>query len=82
MITEVENLFNTRIGKLTTINRNSVKWIRSDGGGEYIGVEFQNWIKARRIVHEITTAYSPESNGSAERLNRTLLDMARTMMNS
>lgn len=41
--------------------------------------EFQNWLKQRRIVLELTTAYSLESNGSAEGLNRILMDMERTM---
>lgn len=80
MVHELENLLNGSLQRLTSINRNTLKWMRTDGGGEYIGTEFQEWIKRRGIVHEITTTYSPESNGAAERLNRTLLDMARTMM--
>lgn len=43
---------------------------------------FQNWIKQLGMVCEATTAYSPESNGRAERLERTLIDMARTMLHS
>lgn len=31
-------------------------------------------------MHEVTTACSPESNGSVAWLNRSLLSMARTMM--
>lgn len=40
----------------------------------------QPWLPTGGIFHEITTAYSPESNGRAERLNRTLMDMARSSM--
>lgn len=36
-------------------------------------------VKARS-VHKVLTAYSFESNRKVERLNRTLLDMAWTMM--
>ena len=32
------------------------------------------------IESNITTHYSPESNGISERLNRTLLDMVRIML--
>lgn len=80
MICEMENLFTSKVKLLSCVNRNSVKWVRSDGGGEYVGHQLQDWFKRRGIMHEVTTAYSPESNGSAERLNRSLLDMARTMM--
>lgn len=52
-----------------------------DGCGEFIGGELQDFLKMKGISHEITTYYSPESNGREERPNRTLLDMALTMMN-
>lgn len=80
MVMEIENLFNSKIENLHLIRRNSVKWIRSDGGGEYIGGNLHEWLKGRGIIHEVTTAFSPESNGRAERLNRTLMYIARTMM--
>lgn len=80
MIQEIENLFNSKIETLSCIYRKTVKWIRSDGGGEYEGHVFQNWLKQRCIIHEMKKAYSPESNSRAERLNRTLLDMSRAMM--
>lgn len=80
MILEAESLFNETIGTLYLIRRKKVKWLRSDGGGEYISDTFSEWLKERGIIHEITTAYSPESNGRAERLNRTLIDMARSML--
>lgn len=41
---------------------------------------FLNWLKQRGITHESTNAYSPESKGVTERLNETLMDMARTML--
>lgn len=65
--------------RLTSINRSTPNWIRTDGGGESIENKFQKWLSQRGIVHEITTEYLPESNGSAERLNKTLEDMERIM---
>lgn len=44
-----------------------------------MGTVVQEWIKWKGIVHEVTTAYSPESNGNKERLNPTLMNIARTM---
>ena len=42
--------------------------------------DFQKWLKARGIYHEVTNANTPQKNGVAERLNRTVLEMVRTMM--
>jgi len=54
--------------------------LRTDGGGEYMGLEFQGWLKSRDIHHEVTNANTPQENGVAERLNRTILEMTRTML--
>jgi transposase InsO family protein len=32
------------------------------------------------IKHEFSSSYTPQQNGVVERKNRTLLDMARTML--
>lgn len=80
MICEIENLFNRKIGTFTSINRNTVKWVCSDDGDEYVGHEFQNWIRLRGIVHEIITAHFSESNGLAKRLNKSILHMSRAMV--
>ena len=55
--------------------------LRSDNGGEYISKEFEDYLKSKGIRHELTVAYSPEQNGVAERMNRTLVEAARSIMN-
>lgn len=62
------------------IYRPRVKWLHTDGGGDHIFHALNIWLTDQGIIHELTTPYSPESNGKAERLNRTLLDCARSMM--
>ena len=57
-----------------------VKAIRTDNGGEYVSKELQAYFKAKGIVHETTMAYSPQQNGKAERLNRSLLTQVRAML--
>ena len=42
--------------------------------------EFEEFLKHKGIRHECTVAYTPEQNGVAERLNRTLMESARSMM--
>ena len=57
-----------------------VKKFRSDGGGEYISTNFKNFCKSRGIAVEGSISYSPQQNGVAERMNRTLMEMARSMI--
>ncbi|KAJ9509938.1 hypothetical protein QJQ45_011461 [Haematococcus lacustris] len=54
--------------------------LRSDRGGEYMGAEMQQWLRAQGITHQQTAPYSPEMNGSAERINRTLMACARAIV--
>ena len=48
-----------------------VKCLKSDNGGEYIG--------GQRIRMEKTIPGTPQQNGVAERMNRTLNERARSM---
>jgi len=57
-----------------------IEALRTDNGGEYISNEFKDYLKSRGIRHELTVPYTPEQNGVAERLNRTLVEAARSMM--
>ena len=40
------------------------------------------YLKSQGIEYNPTAGYSPQSNGVAERMNRTLFDMACTMLDS
>src|SRR5271169_150048 len=56
---------------------------RTDEGGEYLGETLKTvstFLEEHGITHEQTSPYSSSSNGIAERINRTLMDMVRTMM--
>ncbi|CAI7901349.1 unnamed protein product [Closterium sp. NIES-54] len=57
-----------------------VKAIRSDHGGEFLGVEFRSWLKRHGIKQQLTTAYTPQSNGVADRANRTIIEGWRTIL--
>ena len=56
-----------------------LKTLRTDNGGEY---EFTNYLKAAGSRHELTIPKNPEQNGVAERLNRTLVESVRAMLNN
>ena len=57
-----------------------LKTLRTDNGGEYTSTEFQNYLKGSGIRHELTIPKTPEQNGAAERLNRTLVETTRSML--
>ena len=58
----------------------SLKTLRSDRGGEYLDNEFEDYLLEHEIVSQLTAPGTPQQNGVAERRNRTLLDMVRSMM--
>ena len=57
-----------------------LKKLRVDGGGEFVGNKFRQFILETGMELEITAAHSPAQNGIAERLNQTLVECARAMM--
>jgi transposase InsO family protein len=56
-----------------------ISFLQTDEGGEYES-HVGKLLDQMGITHLTSPPYSHESNGLAERLNRTLKDMARTMM--
>jgi transposase InsO family protein len=58
-----------------------VKCLRTDQGGEYLSNSFQDFLRYLGIKHEVTVARTPQQNGWTERLNRTQMEMSRSMTN-
>lgn len=57
-----------------------IKCFRTDNGGEYTSEEFDDFCKKEGIKRQFTVAYTPQQNGVAERMNRTLLERTRAML--
>src|SRR6266542_3487332 len=57
-----------------------IKRVRSDRGGEYFSNEFDLFCAEHGIIHERTPPHSPQSNGVAEKKNRTLTDLVNAML--
>ena len=57
-----------------------LKTLRSDNGGEYTSLEFERYLKEQGIIHQLTIPKSPQQNGVAERLNRTVMNMVRSIL--
>lgn len=54
--------------------------LRTDRGGEFTSREFEEFCKSHGINRQLTTAYTPQQNGVAERKNRTIMNAVRSML--
>src|ERR1044072_1667541 len=54
--------------------------VRSDHGGEFENKDFENLFDSNGISHDFSCPRTPQQNGVLERKNRTLQEMARTMI--
>ncbi|GJT90826.1 putative ribonuclease H-like domain-containing protein [Tanacetum coccineum] len=68
-IRQIENQLNHR-----------VKIIRSDNGTEFKNRDMLEFCGNKGIKQEYSNARTPQQNGVAERMNRTLIEAARTML--
>lgn len=57
-----------------------IKTFRTDNGTEYLSGEFDKFCRVNGIHHEETVTYTPEQNGVAERMNRTIIERAKCML--
>lgn len=60
--------------------RKPIKILRSDNGGEFLNSKMKTFFHDKGLVLHTMCPYTPEQNDVAERMNRTLLEMARTML--
>jgi hypothetical protein len=56
------------------------KYLRFDNGKELVNKEVTRWAAEKGIVIETTALYSPSQHGTAERFNRTLMELAQAML--
>ena len=57
-----------------------IKCLRSDRGGEFKSSEFDQLCENEGIQRQLTLAYTPQQNGVVERKNRTVIEMAKSML--
>jgi hypothetical protein len=67
----VQNQFNT-----------SIKIVRSDNGGEYMSGNLGMYFREQGIIHQTTCVDTPHQNCVAERKNRHLLEVTRSLMHT
>jgi hypothetical protein len=69
------------VTRLKTLGRKP-KALRFDRGKEFINEDLRKWCAEQGIEIQTTAPYSPAQNGIAERMNRTLVELARAMINA
>lgn len=77
---EAEEYIKEYINEAEAFHNLKASKIRCDSGGEYIGNNLKSWCKSRGIILDYTVSHTPQLNGKAERLNRTLLDKTRALL--
>jgi hypothetical protein len=58
----------------------AIRAIRSDNGSEFKNSRFETFCHDLGLEHQLSSPYTPPRNGVVERKNRTLCEMARTML--
>ncbi|GJT68284.1 ribonuclease H-like domain-containing protein [Tanacetum coccineum] len=66
--------------KTENIVDHKVKVIRCDNGTEFKNKEMNQFCEMKGILRQFSVARTPQQNGVAERRNRTLIEVARTML--
>ena len=61
-------------------SRRKLKVLRTDNSREYTSNKFEEFLKTEGVLHEHTVPKTPEQNGVAERLNRTLVETICSML--
>ena len=60
----------------------SLKTLHTDGGGEYVNDQFSTYLSIMGIERQVTVARTPQQNGVAERVNRTIMEAARSILHA
>src|SRR3954468_11331563 len=67
--------------KVQNERNSNIVAVRSDHGGEFENISFKTFFDENGISHNFSCPRTPQQNGVVERKNRTLQEMARTMIN-
>lgn len=51
-----------------------------DNETEYCGKDFEEFCNSEGVEHQTSNTYTPQQNGVAERMNRTLMERAKYLL--
>ncbi|WVZ58437.1 hypothetical protein U9M48_008713, partial [Paspalum notatum var. saurae] len=78
--TEVAHVFSKFAKRAQNEFNTSIVKIRSDNGREFDNTNIEEYCDEIGIKHEFSATYTPQQNGVVERMNRTLIILARSML--
>ncbi|GJW82712.1 retrovirus-related pol polyprotein from transposon TNT 1-94 [Tanacetum coccineum] len=70
------------IKQMENLNEVKIKELRSDDGTEFKNHRLEEFCDEKGISQNFSYPYTPKQNGVVERRNRSLIEAARTMLNS
>ena len=76
----VFSIFSDWLAKVENQTGQKLKCLRTDNGGEFKSEEFVKFYRECGIRREYKAPYSPEQNGIAERMNRTIQERVVSML--
>jgi hypothetical protein len=77
---ETPEIFKTFARRAQREYNSQIVKIRSDNGSEFKNMNIEDWCDKEGVKHEFSTTYTPQQNGVVERKNKTLITLARAML--
>ncbi|GKF59637.1 putative ribonuclease H-like domain-containing protein [Tanacetum coccineum] len=77
---ETSGILKSFIISIENLVDHKVKMIRCDNGTEFKNREINQFCEKNGILRQFSIARTPQQNGFAERRNRTLIEVAKTML--
>jgi len=77
---DVADFIERGVALMQVQSKATLQCIRTDGGGEFVNNRVKEFCAVHGVRHETSAPYTPQQNGKAERLNRTLLEKVRSML--
>jgi transposase InsO family protein len=77
---ETPEIFKTFARRVQREYNSPIVKIRSDNGSEFKNMNIEDWCDKEGVKHEFSAIYTPQQNGVVERKNKTLITLARAML--
>ena len=77
---EVFSVFQNFHNMVRTQFQKSITILRSDSGGGYMSTKFSTFLSHKGNIHQKSCSHTPQQNGIAERKNRHILEIVRTLL--
>jgi transposase InsO family protein len=77
---ETPKIFKTFVGRVQREYNSPIVKIRSDNGSEFKNMNIEDWCDKEGVKHEFSATYTPQKNGVVEHKNKTLITLARAML--